>query len=585
MAYEYNPESSRFEVANPHKVENWFLGGIGAVCLIGAIAALMIGRHALSQSLSAGAIRPILIAVFLLVFAVVIGQRAMSQLRFFFGRNQPANLSSHTGPSGNERVDGEWLRETLRQNAIGFPVPAGPLNTLLYSLVKDLVFAPPRTQDLARIEFRNTLTLGVLMLCFGISMIGVGSVAVREWISFFYFVLAVALVIAPLGRGEIRTSRMSQGLFIGLIVAVAIAPVLLPYLVGKGYSPFHRWIQLPAVTMVVLVCALAASTLLFVAAIAQIVKPHRIAMAQHLQSLSMNAPPNQIFIEFDREMQRGWTEKIPNRIYLRDVPVTEGDNGSFDGQALEESQPIPQDSQPLTFSRCLALPSYRWLLVLDAVGLLIAIVGTGMLVNYAGQPNNLGALVMGSAMLLIARFACFGGNRLWRRFEFTSRIVWLECHGNFQRAKSSIGAMLQDRVKTEKSLVNVEDMTLRVWVAEVDSVSFGPDAWRSLLSIRGLPEEAERLAAHLAQKASDQAMVVSPQSQADLQRLNVLNKLNPSSAAPLPAAAVQALGGGAAGGGSPNVPAATGKRFCSQCGAPAAAGAQFCAQCGASMKG
>jgi hypothetical protein len=299
----------------------------------------------------------------------------------------------------------------------------------------------------------------------------------------------------------------------------------------------------------------------------------------------MNAPPNQIFIEFDREMQRNWTEKIPNRQYLRDVPVAEGDAGAFDGQALEETQPIPQDSQPLTFARCLALPSYRWLLVLDALAFVFAVIGISMLVDYAGNGYHYESLVSGAALLAIARFACFGGNRLWRRFEFTSRIVWLECHGNYQRAKSQIGAMLQDRVKTEKSIVNVEDMTLRVWIAEVDSVSFGPDAWRSLLSIRGLPDEAERLSAHLAQHASDQAMIVSPQSQADLKRLAVLDKLNPGSAAPLPAAAVQALGGVAGAAPAANVPASATKRFCSQCGAPAAGGALFCAQCGASLKG
>jgi hypothetical protein len=79
-------------------------------------------------------------------------------------------------------------------------------------------------------------------------------------------------------------------------------------------------------------------------------------------------------------------------------------------------------------------------------------------------------------------------------------------------------------------------------------------------------------------------MVVSPQSQADLQRLAVLDKLNPASAAPLPAAAVQALGGAPAVTAAP-APMATSKRFCPQCGTPAVTGAMFCAQCGTSLKG
>jgi hypothetical protein len=144
--------------------------------------------------------------------------------------------------------------------------------------------------------------------------------------------------------------------------------------------------------------------------------------------------------------------------------------------------------------------------------------------------------------------------------------------------------MLQDRVKTEKDLVSVEDMTLRLWVAEVDSVSFGPDTERALMSIRGLPEEAERLSAHLAQCARQQAMIVSPQSDQDMQRLAVLNKVNPGSLPPSLANAATGLGiaSNGAAGSEPAVAAvvAAGK-FCSQCGNRLEGVVQYCSNCGA----
>jgi hypothetical protein len=580
LAYEYNPESSRFEIANPHRVENWFLAAAALVCFGCAGAALLIGRRSLSVALTLDAARPIAITVLLLIFGMLFAISAMRQLRFFFGRNQPAGLVPEQPREGEGSTpDAEALRETLRQNAITYKVPTSAVDNLLYSLAKDLVFAPPRTQNLARAEFQNALGAGFLLLCFLVSMIGTGG-AVRDWLSALYLVLMGVLILLPLHRGAASGRALTSRLIIVLVIAAVIAPVLLPYLIGHTASPFARYIQLPAVTATILVSMLAGSALLLSAALAQMVRPNRIAMAQSLQTVSMNAPPNQIFLEFDREMQRGWTEKIPNRIYLRTLPKTAGTGGSFEGQAIEETQPVPQDTEPLSLARCLGLATYRWLIAVDLFALVATGAGASMLLDFAARPQDWGALVMGLSLLVIARFAFTGGNLLWRRFEFVSRIYWLECHGNYQNAKTSIGALLQDRVKTEKDVINVEDMTLRLWVAEVDSVAFGPDLPRSLMSIRGLPQEADNLSRHLAAFAQQQASVVAPGSDKDLQRLAMMQKLNPGSPTPLPAAAQQALGVTPA---SVPADASSAPRFCMQCGTRLAPNAQFCWQCGARL--
>jgi hypothetical protein len=583
MAYEYNPESSRWEVPNPHRVENLFLFGAAAVAFIGAIVALVFGRHTLQASLNAAAARPIIIAVIFLSTGIMFALYAMLQLRFFFGRNQPIGLAPEL-PQGTEGAEPAALalRETLRQNAITYSTPAGALNNVLYSLAKGLVFAPQRTRDMAELAFQNTACLGLLLICFVGSLIGVGNAAVRDWLAALYFVIMAVLVLLPLRRGAARGRRISERFVIALIVVAAIAPALLPYVVGRSGAPFAPYIQLPAVTLVILVTTSTGMVLLLIAALAQQVKPSRIAMAQSTKVLSMNASPSQIFIEFDREMQRGWIEKIPNRLYLRQLPRTDGTNGGFQGQVLEETQPVPQDVEPLTLSRCLNLPAYRWLLTLDFYALAATGIGTGMLLNFTMLPWNIGALVMGLSLLIVANFAFRGGNRLWRRFEFTSRLYWLECEGNFQRVQSSVGALLQDRVKTEKASVNIEDMTLRLWVAEVDSVWFGPASGpRALMSIRGLPDEAERLAGDLADFARQQAMVVAPQSDADMQRLGQINKLN--AAAGLPSAAsTAAITAAAEPAAAPNA-IANAPRFCSQCGRPLGAPSRFCGNCGAAV--
>ena len=321
---------------------------------------------------------------------------------------------------------------------------------------------------------------------------------------------------------------------------------------------------------------------------AQVVRPNQIAMAQKLHTISMNAPPAQLFQEFDREMQRGWTETVPNRVYMRIPPkLGNAQAGEFEGHALEETQPMPNDLQPLTFE---PLPGARYLSLAADAGRVLAAdrprSAPACCSATASVGQQWGALLIGLSLLLIARFGFSGGNGLWRRFEFTSRIYWLETHGSYQRARTEIGTLLQDRVKTQKDIVNVEDMSLRLWAAEVDSVSFGPDVKRSLTSIRGLPMEAERLSAHLADFGIRQSSIIAPGSQTDLQRLAILDKINPpqGNAAALSTGVQQALLG------APTTtpvatPAASAARFCTQCGTPANTAAAFCGQCGTRLPG
>ncbi|GAC1633745.1 MAG: hypothetical protein NVS9B10_29310 [Nevskia sp.] len=590
MSYEYNPESSRFEVPNPHRVENLFLAAASAVCLVCAVIALLAARGAIEAGGGAHALAPVGIAIGLLAFGLMFGVRMLRQLRFFFGRNQPSGLAPQL-PKDVEGTspDGDALRETIRQNAINYSVPTGAIDNLLYSLVRDLVFSPARTQYLARAEFHNGIGLAFLLLCFAVSVAGTSSAAVGAWIGLLYFVLVNALVLLPLRQGALAGRQFSIRAIVAFVVAAMIGPVLLTEAIGHAGLPLGGAVQFVPVTAAILVSALAAAGLLLKAAIAQVVHPNQIAMAQKLHTVSMNAPPAQIFLEFDREMQRGWTETVPNRVYLRQLPKLGGaPAGSFEGHAIEETQPLPNDLQPLTLGRCLALDSYRWLLALEVFALLATVVGAGLLLSSASQPGQWGALAIGASLLLIARFAFDGGNALWRRFEFTSRIYWLETHGNYQRAQTSIGTLLQDRVKTQKEIVNVEDMSLRLWVAEIDSVSFGPDTERSLLSIRGLPDEAERLSAHLADFGSRQASVVAPASETDLQRLALLNRINPpQTGAPGLAAGVQQLlaAPASAAGGPASATTVASARYCTQCGTRADGAALFCGQCGTRLPG
>jgi hypothetical protein len=124
---------------------------------------------------------------------------------------------------------------------------------------------------------------------------------------------------------------------------------------------------------------------------------------------------------------------------------------------------------------------------------------------------------------------------LWKRFDFDSRVVWLEMAGSYVSAHMEHGNVMRDTIKTRSNVVQIQSMTFRIWAASVNSVTFGVDGQRYLLSLCGEPDFAEALAAHLRQFAQNQAMILAPTSQADMERHAALTQLNQMSNTALPA--------------------------------------------------
>jgi hypothetical protein len=170
VAYEYNPESARFNLPNPHTVENYILG-IAAVAQLGAgCYAIFAARHLLIDNIhNDNSIRPLILGIVLLVSGLHMSWRIMMQLMFYFGRNQPAPLADVIPPQNDGQSEsGEELKETIRQNAISFDTPKGAFAQLLYRMVPDLVFSPRPVQNNARAQFYNLLVLLTIVICYAI---------------------------------------------------------------------------------------------------------------------------------------------------------------------------------------------------------------------------------------------------------------------------------------------------------------------------------------------------------------------------------------------------------------------------------
>jgi hypothetical protein len=159
-------------------------------------------------------------------------------------------------------------------------------------------------------------------------------------------------------------------------------------------------------------------------------------------------------------------------------------------------------------------------------------------------------------------------------------MTWVEIDGSFQRSHTAVGAPFTDRVRTEKDIVSVNDMTLRVWVAEVDSVTFGSESERRIVGLRGRTDRAGALRKLLENFAADQSSVDMPTSRRDVDKIAALGAMNQLGGRPAsPDALLKAMGGAAA---APSQPSGAPKSpaYCPHCGAAASTGARFCASCG-----
>jgi hypothetical protein len=546
MGYEYNPQSQRFDVPNPHRVENLFLAVGATVLIVSGFVSLFISRSRMLEHQTNGSWAALVVSVLTLFAGFTIVSWILWQLRFYFGREQPRSLAPGMSPTqSGESSEARALTETMRQNAFNYAVPVSGIDQLLFTWMPDLLFSPKPLQDIARAQFRNLLVLAAILVSALIAVFGVAAPGQRALVFMLYCVLAGWVLVRAVLRPGVGSTELSVVAVIVLCVTAVIGPVALGMLLPADIpSPLGMNWALLAPLMVI--AALAAAAMLLMSVMTQTLRPTTIAMANHLEIVSFNGAPNQILLHYARTLQELWFEKIQNRRYIHQPPNAEGTRGAFSGESLEESQPVPTESGPLTIQYCLSSREYRWLIgVISLATALVIATGVLSLLAVLRWPVGAGDLIAAAAICFLIALYCLRSSRyLWRRFRFTSRLYWLELHGNFQVSSVDFGNIVQDRFRSQKTVTNVEDMTLRMWVADIDTVCYGRDHQRFVVGLAGNSNESQRLAQHLAGFARSQAVIVSPTSSRDNERAGQMNEMNRAAGLGAPAAPIVPLPGG-----------------------------------------
>lgn len=595
MAYEYSSESRRLDFPNPYRVENVFLLTAATILIGGALVVFFIGRAKLASFASPSAVLSVTLGVFfLLVPGLGAGGRALAQLRFFFGRGQPAGLAPELAPDeDNTSGHAAFIKETVRQGALSYKEPEGPLNGLLYSFIPTLIFAPRPVQDFAQKQFELSIVLLVTLASFLIAWITVPSGKAASWLGAFYFLFTTFLLFRTLvgqallimGRKSSFSRQRPRFRPLGgkmLLIILILTAVFLPVVLGLASGGWRdlSWLPLNLQTFALLLAAGIGTVLFFFALMHNTPPPPRTEISWKQLSIALNAHPKQLLDELERQMQTLWTEKIPNRRYERVTPQVNlaQESGEFAGQFLEETQPMPpEDLRRLTFAGAFSEPRYRWLAMLNAFGVVLLVVAVVALVIFGSaldprvfSKGVLGWWTFGGAMLVVGLYCLSISHFLWGRFDFVSTLYWVEMKGNYQAARMDYGNQWTDRMKTQKQVINVENMTLRVWVTELNTVTYGKNEARHIVAMHGIPDQTEWLAQHLAWFANEQSVLIAPTAQADQAKLQTLAAMNQGAGTgALPPPVARFL----------NAPAGA----CPQCQGQVEADAAFCNHCGARL--
>lgn len=585
MSYEFNPESQTLELPNPYKVENLALFVSSGVILLSGLFALFSVRDRIAHNFDGAAGFATFIAAALLILGIGLGSSALRQLKFYFGRNRPESLAPilQNDRSGDSPQAAHY-KETLRQSALVFEEPKGAINGLLYTALPQLIFAPIVIQRLAQRQFQNFLALITIFISFLVCWLLTGNGPANGWIGIIYGCIAYYF-IGPLRQSTRSLSPAKEGgdmsniTLVILSILSILGPVVFTMISTK--VPDLGGFSINGVLVFALLIALAGIAIFGLALKNQLQEaPQEVGVGRVVDTLTMNAHPSKVMEELDRILINEWFSRIPNRKYTRVEPQVTGRQGQFSAEVFEETQPRPkQNNTAQGVGHALHEPHFRWLAVLTWFSSSCFIAGS--ITMFMVLQWMLAGAVFGSSLALaLALFAiglfCHGAaHQLWGRFDFQSTLIWVEMNGSFESAQVNIGNQISGNVQTAKQVINIESMTLKVWVSEIETVIFGKDSMRQLIRMRGLQDNADKLSDTLKQFGESRSMVVAPTSSIDLERAQKIGQM------------ASLIGGG----GVPQglIPSNTTQELiavalgCKDCNEELPSDAKFCGNCGVAV--
>lgn len=535
MTYDYTSETDNIEFPNPYRFQNLVLFVCATFLFLASLYSLWGVMLAMNAGASLQAVAPLILGLVLLGLGLSLISTALRRLRFYFGRDKPDSLVQElaVGTTGSSEEAMELL-ETIRQGALPYREPVGPLEGLLYYKFPHLITAPKVVRDQALLHFSNLAAVIIVLISFVFAFGLLGKDQTRPWISLLYSFFSSYWLLRP-----VTTNSRSKIKIIHLILLTVIG-VLIPILLTLVSSKFPNLEgrNLHVHTITLLVGILTAISCVFMAAISQISRAPIVGVSNLLSRQAMQSPPATLFDEISRYLQLRWTERIPNRRYSHSEPDTPMNlaGGAFNGEIFQETQPVPMyGKRAQGLSHLLSDQSRLYLVVTDVFGAFFTLTAVALSISFTHQMDPGFAikdqpwyLLTSSLVTVCVGLFCFKNSAiLWGRFDFQSDLIWIQTQGSYQVSKIGTGNQFSGQMQTQNDLIRVEGMTLNIWRTKIESVVFGQklgDQMRQIISMKRSDSEAEDLQKHLQDFAANQSVLASPQSFSDSSKLqNLIN--------------------------------------------------------------
>lgn len=572
MSYQWGPQGPAFETEGIYRTENRVLLVRAALLTLLALAVLTLAlsdfnvprwlQTKLLRLPQDGSTRHLLFGLLLLGLAVKDVVRAARQRVLRLQPGQPGPLVAPVRTANTANPDAAPLQALFEGRPPPAPPPPAAWSALLQRLAPQAGALPHAVQiwlaqRLAHLLLLVGLAL-ILALAWGllapVGLVPVGGlcilvVGLMQWRS-------LNAERAPMGPGLI-------GLLLGLALVLGLGAGWL--LVRGAAAAPEGWLGLglPQGAALLLAALLPAELLALRAGLVRTDVPLARGPEPAPRSALIQADPESVAQELERELHHYWNEGVPNRRYLWQ---TNQADAKSTGAALAVSS--LEETQPALAAATAGHGGGRrgWLLLLMALALLLTLAG-GLLwlsVPYAQLQRVERPFTWGvAAMLLVLA----GGqvlrmaHLLWSRVEADSLLLWLQ---------GSAGAEASAPIRLQWAVLRARSAFYAAADHRAGSrmlLALASDAATAQRSVEQVQRYAQKINANAADAADPRPSTPSPRT--------------PRAAGPMVSPAAPAAPGAPA---TAHKPAA-GVRYCLDCGEAMPVAARFCPRCGERQRG
>lgn len=511
MAYEYG--SIDLGIKNPFKAEGLIRSVQGLIIFVLGVYCLLSVQNLVENGLKIEGWITLSVGIFFVGYGLAsLGKGLFQMMRFFAGRGVPTSLSKNLSKSeinANE-IDVAYTAQTLEQMLQGrknltFTEPTGWIARMIYTIFPNSLFLPYPYRNLIQAVMENTLLTILVFACFILAwfsgttgLTSINNTPVIDWLAVlmtFYLFIIWWKIRTPLSR-DLQLKTVSKGT--SYIITSIVISIFLPFVLAYSHHHFIALSEVPFSTgkllLLIILCVILTNLLVTLLIHNRIKYTKPVTEVSELRdNWQESIHPQELFIHFETIiMANRRFKEVPNRVYREFDPslIEEGsdDKGHFNGEAIQETQPVPQSKEQPFFDilRIVTTILAHLLIVISFVLLFIHIEDFAITANFLKKSFEFQYLINNFEIVFIIMTIWLFGKSLsnfahafWAEMRFESLIVFFQCQGTYSESKLSTGTSIYDSTRSENTVVR-SSITPWLLTCKIISSCFAASGKRNL---------------------------------------------------------------------------------------------------------